>query len=139
MRTLRYALRGLLRSPGFTVAAVLCLGLGFGATTAIFSVVNAVIMLPLPYAQPECLVRLYTEFPGFPGGGLRKFWTSPIEYLELRRDLKSWQSLDAWTIGGANLGGGAEPLRITTSAVSGGLSSKPRRGSPARPGPHGRG
>ncbi len=121
MRTLRYALRGLLRSPGFTAASVLCLGLGFGATTAIFSVVNAVIMRPLPYAQPERLVRLYTEFPGFPGGGLRKFWTSPIEYVELRRDLKSWQSLDAWTIGGANLGGGAEPLRITTSAVSGGL------------------
>jgi putative ABC transport system permease protein len=110
-----------MRSPGFTAAAVLCLGLGIGATTAIFSVVNAVVMRPLAYAQPDRLVRLYTEFPGFPGGGLRKFWTSRAEYLDLKRDLKSWESLDGWTTSAANLGGGAEPLRVTVCIVTGGL------------------
>jgi putative ABC transport system permease protein len=78
-------------------------------------------MRPLAYAEPERLVRLYTEFPGFPGGGLRKFWTSRAEYLDLKRDLRSFESLDGWTNGGANLGGGASPLRITISTVTGGL------------------
>ncbi|MCC6362340.1 MAG: ABC transporter permease [Bryobacterales bacterium] len=121
MRDLQYALRMLLRSPGFTAAAVLCLALGIGATTAIFSIVNAVVLRPLPYRDPQRLVRLYTEFPTFPNGGLRRFWTSPPEFLELRRDLKSWSSLDAWTTSGINLGGGQEPVRLQGAYVSGGL------------------
>ncbi|MCC6392701.1 MAG: ABC transporter permease [Bryobacterales bacterium] len=121
MRDLQYALRMLLRSPGFTAAAVLCLALGIGATTAIFSIVNTVVLRPLPYRDPRRLVRLYTEFPTFPNGGLRRFWTSPPEFLELRRDLKSWSSLDAWTTSGINLGGGREPVRLQGAYVSGGL------------------
>src|SRR5712691_2242738 len=108
MRDLQYALRMLARSRTFTLAAVLCLGLGIGATSAIFSVINAVILKPLPYREPDRLVRLYTEFPGFPGGGLRRFWTSAPEFLDLRRETKSWEALEAFTTGGANLGGGAE-------------------------------
>src|SRR4051812_17392036 len=106
MRDLRYAARMLFRSRSFTAAAVLCLALGIGATTAIFSIVNAVVLRPLPYREPDRLVRLYTEFPTFPGGGLRRFWTSPPEFLELRRDLKSWENLEAFTTNGVNLGGG---------------------------------
>jgi predicted permease len=121
VQDLRYGIRMLLQSPGFSVAAVVCLALGIGATTAIFSIVYAVLLRPLPYSQPQKLVRVYTEFPNFPNGGLRRFWTSPPEFLDLRRYTHSWQSLDGWTNGGANIDGGKEPSRVTTSFVSGGL------------------
>jgi hypothetical protein len=74
----------LVKNPGFTLAAILCLALGIGATTAIFSVVNAVLLRPLAYRQPEKLVRVYTEFPTFPNGGLHRFWTSAPEFLASR-------------------------------------------------------
>ncbi|MGB7026431.1 MAG: ABC transporter permease, partial [Candidatus Acidiferrum sp.] len=102
-------------------AAVLCLMLGIGATTGIFTVVNAVLLQPLPYAHPEQLIRIYTEFPTFPNGGLHRFWASGPEFLDLRRDAHSWASLDAWISGGVNLAGKAEPVRVTAAYVSGGL------------------
>ena len=118
---LRHALRMLLKNPGFAAAAVLCLMLGIGATTGIFSVINAVLLRPLGYKQPERLVRIYTEFPTFPNGGLPRFWTSAPEFLDLRRDLKSWDSIDAWANTGANIAGITQPARVTASYVSGGL------------------
>ena len=117
----KHAARMLVKNPGFTFAAVVCLMLGIGATTAIFSVVNAVLLRPLPYKQPQDLVRVYTEFPTFPNGGLPRFWTSPPEFMDLRRDLRSFSSLDAWVNAGANIAGTAQPARVTASFVSGGL------------------
>src|SRR6266576_4299805 len=99
----QFAVRMMRKNPGFTTAAVLCLMLGIGATTGIFTVVNAVLLHPLPYSHPEQLIRVYTEFPTFPNGGLHRFWTSGPEFLDLRRDTHSWASLDAWITGGANL------------------------------------
>src|SRR5579864_7235654 len=116
---LRYGLRLLLKNPGFAGAAIVCLALGIGATTAIFSVVNAVLLRPLPYAQPERLIKVYSEFPNQPSG--RKFWVSPPEYIDLKRDTKSWESLDAWVNGGVNLGGSVEPVRVTGAYITGGL------------------
>ena len=120
-KDLRYAARMLVKTPGFTAAAVICLALGIGATSAIFSVVHAVLLRPLGYRDPGRLVRLYTEFPKFPNGGLRRFWTSPPEYDELKRELTSWESLDAWAISGVNLAGAAQPIRVAGAAVTGGL------------------
>jgi putative ABC transport system permease protein len=120
-KDLRYAARMLAKSPGFTAAAVICLALGIGATSAIFSVVHAVLLRPLGYRDPGRLVRLYTEFPKFPNGGLRRFWTSPPEYDELKRDLASWESLDAWSTSGVNLAGATDPIRVTGASVTGGL------------------
>jgi putative ABC transport system permease protein len=111
----------LLRNPGFTAAAAVCLALGIGATTAIFSVVNAVVLKPLPYRDSAKLVRLYSEFPEFHGGkGLGKFWISGPEFKELRRDLRSFDSLDAWSLQGVNLGAN-EPVRVTAAFVTGTL------------------
>ncbi len=120
-KDLRYSLRTLAATPGFTAAAILCLALGIGGTTAIFSVVHAVLLKPLGYRAPQDLVRLYTEFPTFPNGGLRRFWTSPPEYDELKREMTSWESLDAWRTGGVNLAGAADPMRVTACRVTGGL------------------
>src|SRR6202041_1858865 len=116
-----FALRMMRKNFGFTMAAVLCLMLGIGATTGIFTVVNAVLLRPLPYSHPEQLVRVYTEFPTFPNGGLSRFWTSVPEFFDLRRDTHSWASLDAWQTGGTNLGGKSQPVRVTAASVSGSL------------------
>jgi len=115
-----FALRMMRKNLGFTTAAVLCLMLGIGATTGIFTVVNAVLLRPLPYSHPEQLVRVYTEFPTFPNGGLPRFWTSAPEFFDLRRDTHSWASRDAWQTGGTNLGGRVSrcALRRLALAVS---------------------
>ena len=117
----RYGLRMLLRSPSFTAVSVLCLGLGIGATTAIFTVVDAVVMKPLPYTGSARMVRIYTDFPNFPGGGLHKFWLSPPEYLTLKKEVTRWESIEGWVNNGSNLSGGQIPIRVTTCFLSGGL------------------
>jgi len=138
IQDIKFCTRVLIKNPGFTAVAVLTLMLGIGATTGIFSVVNAVLLRPLPYAHPEQLVRVYSEFPTFPNGGLHRFWTSAPEFLELARTTRSWQSLDAWRTGGANLAGAAQPVRVTATFVSGGLlarwgSLRCKAGSSRRP------
>src|SRR5215472_6771609 len=115
----RYGLRLLIKNPGFAAAAMVCLALGIGATTAIFSVVNAVLLRPLPYINPQRLVKIYSEFPKQPSG--RRFWVSPPEYIDLKRETKSWESLDAWVNGGVNVGGSVVPVRLTGSYITGGL------------------
>ena len=116
-----FALRMMRKNLGFTAAAVICLLLGIGATTGIFTVVHAVLLKPLAYAHPEQLVRLYTEFPTFPNGGLRRFWTSAPEFLDLRRDTKSWATLDAWQTASVSIAGKTQPARVFGAAVSGTL------------------
>jgi predicted permease len=122
MSTLRYALRALANAPGFAAAAVLCLALGIGANTAIFTVVNAVLFRPLPFQESERLVRVYSEFPSYgSSGGFRKFWVSVPELLDLRRDMTVWESLEGYVLGGVNLSGGGEPVRVTAANVTGGM------------------
>ncbi|HYL99033.1 MAG TPA: ABC transporter permease, partial [Blastocatellia bacterium] len=121
LQDLRYGLRILAGKPGFSAVAISTLALGIGANTAIFSVVYGVIIKALPYRDPGQLVRLYSEFPTFPGGGLRRFQVSGPEFLELRRDAHSWQALDIWTDGGVNLTGAVQPIRVQASFVSGTL------------------
>ena len=79
----KYGIRMLLNKPGFAAVAVITLALGIGANTAIFSVVNAVLLRPLPYRQPGKLVRVYTEFPTM---NLKKFWMSPPEFLDIQNE-----------------------------------------------------
>jgi putative ABC transport system permease protein len=122
MSNFSYAFRGLLKNPGLAGAAILCLALGIGANTAIFTVVHAVILRSLPFQDPERLVRVYTEFPSYgSNGGFRKFWMSTPELLDLRRSTTSWESLEAYVITAINLAGGTEPIRVTAANVTGGM------------------
>jgi len=115
---LRHTVRSLWRTPTFTIASLLCLALGIGATSAIFTIVNAVVLRPLPYRDPNGLVRIYTEFPTFPNGGLHKFWVSEPEVFDLRNAAKSFQTIGAWVSTGANIAGQTQPLRVTTTYVT---------------------
>lgn len=122
MTDLRYAFRALRNNPALATVALVCLALGIGANTAIFTVVNAVVLRPLPFEDPERLVRVYTEFPTYgSSGGFRKFWMSTPELLDLRRLTESWEHLEAYTTTGVNLSGEAEPVRVTAASVTGGM------------------
>jgi putative ABC transport system permease protein len=123
MLELRYALRALFKNRTLAIAAIVCLAVGIGANTAIYTVVNSVVLRPLPFKDSERLVRVYTEFPSYgSSGGFHKFWMSTPELLDLRRMTTSWESLDAYVIGGANLSGGTgEPVRVTASAITVGM------------------
>ena len=116
---LRYGLRMLLHKPGFAAVAVITLALGIGANTAIFSVVNAVLLRPLPFREPGKLVRIYTEFPTM---DLKKFWMSPPEFLDIHNEADSWESIGAWTTTGRNVATSTdEPVRVTAAIITRGL------------------
>ena len=119
LQDLRYGLRMLLHKPGFAAVAVITLALGIGANTAIFSVVNAVLLRPLPYREPGKLVRIYTEFPTM---SLKKFWMSPPEFLDIQNEADSWESIGAWTTTGRNVATSTEePVRVTAAIITRGL------------------
>ena len=92
LQDLRYALRSLRKSPGFTAIAALTLALGVGATTAIFSVINAVMLRPLPFAQPDRLVRIWESNVerGWP-----TFAVSHPNFLDWRSQSRAFESLAA--------------------------------------------
>jgi predicted permease len=118
LQDLRYGMRMLLNKPGFAIVAVITLALGIGANTAIFSVVNAVLMRPLPYQEPDRLVRVYTEFPTM---DLKKFWMSVPEFMDIRKEAQSWESIGAWSTGGVNVATTSEPIRVTSASITRGL------------------
>ncbi len=118
---LKFTLRSLLKAPAFTAVAIATVALGIGGAVAIFSVVNTVLLKPLPYGEPERLARIYTEFPSAPNGLGHRGRASTTEYFELARDTQSWKSIDAWSRIGVNLVASGEPLRVTAGFVSGGL------------------
>ena len=115
LQDLRYSVRMLIKKPGFTLIAVMTLSLGIGANTAIFSVVNGVLLQPLPYKEPGRLVRVYSEFPTM---NLRKFWVSPPEFMEIQKEAKSWESIGAWAASGANIATTGEPIRVTSTSIT---------------------
>jgi putative ABC transport system permease protein len=111
----RHAVRALVRAPGFSLVIVLTLALGIGATTAIFSVVNAVILQPLAYPQPGELVHISSQFPN---QGFDQFWISPPEFLELQERARSFDAIGAFAIGQANLTAPDRPRRVNAARVS---------------------
>jgi putative ABC transport system permease protein len=114
---LRFGLRMLKRSPGFTATAVLTLALGIGANTAVFGILNAVLIRPPAFDRPEQLVKIWGEFPK---QGIPQNWISEPEVWDLRDAVTALSAVAAYSTGtGANLSRrGAEPLRVTTSQAS---------------------
>jgi putative ABC transport system permease protein len=96
--TLRFALRSLFRSPGFTLLAVITLALGIGANTAMFSILNSVLLKPLPYPNSAQLERIDRATPQNPQGRV-----SPADFLDLQREMESFGEIAAYTLGDTSL------------------------------------
>ncbi|MFL5580763.1 MAG: ADOP family duplicated permease [Gemmatimonadaceae bacterium] len=140
-RDVRYGVRSLRRAPAFVAVAVLCLGLGIGANAAIFSVVDAVLLRPLPYAEPERLVRAYESMRSWgPNSTGSVSW---MNYLQWRTDSRSFEELVAYLGGSADMQGRGEPERIrrvaSTDNLFRTLGVKPLLGRTFLPGEEERG
>src|SRR6266498_3859497 len=111
---LRFGFRTLTRKPGFTIVAIIALALGIGANTAIFSVVNSVLLRPLAYREPERLVVINHDYPKLS----LKATVSAIGYTHYRDNAKSFESVVAMTGGGFNLTGGGDPEQVNGSRIT---------------------
>src|SRR5881409_1809385 len=112
LQDVRYALRTLRAAPGFTAAVVLTLALGIGANTAIFSIVNAVLLRPLPYDEPDRVVLLWSHWINW-----TKTWVSQPELVDYQQQLRSLEHVAAFSNTSFNLTGAGEPLRIVAAQV----------------------
>ena len=136
MQDLRYGLRTLSKSPGFTVTAVLTLALGIGACTAIFSLVNAVLIRSLPYGDPERLVYLYTPNPQFKLP-TEVFGPAYADFYDLKRDSHSFQDMTAFGQSVFSLASQGAAERVSAARVDGDFfrtfQSAPERGRAISP------
>jgi predicted permease len=112
---IRYALRMLRKNPGFTAITVITLALGIGVNTAIFSLVDGILLRPLPYQQPDRLVRIVNSQRQI---GLETWGLSQANFTFLRDGNHSLESVAAYSTSGANLTGNGEPERVSLGTVS---------------------
>src|SRR5688500_1252994 len=115
LKDIRYGVRGLWKRPGFTAVAVLTLALGIGANTAIFSVVNAVLLRPLQFRDPERLVMIWEDatFAGFP-----RNTPAPANYVDWKTQTQSFEDVAASAESTFNLTGDGDPERVTAYQVT---------------------
>ncbi len=117
-RDVRHGLRGLIKSPGFTVAAITILGLGVGVNTAIFTIVNAVALRPLPFAESERLMRVWHTPPPQLFSGRPTFPLSPANYLDWQAESSSFEAMAAYIVRRVTLTGEGEPESLIAAQVS---------------------
>ena len=117
LRDIRYGVRSLLKRPGFTVVALITLALGIGANTAIFSLINAVLIRPLPFRDPDRLVWTW----GNVRNGSNRASVSPLDFLDYRQRNQTFEEFAAMISVplSANLTGGGEPERLSAAGVTG--------------------
>jgi predicted permease len=113
LQDLKYSIRGLQRNPGFTLAAVAALALGIGANTAIFSVVNSILLKPAPFRDPDRIMLLMTVFPQGSGAA-----GSPAKFLHWRQQESVLQDVTAYRTGAVNLTGDGQPEQLRSAQVS---------------------
>ena len=113
LQDLRYGFRGFLRQPGFSLTAILALALGIGANTAVFSVVYAVLLKPLPYPDPDALILVHDTYPAVPSASV-----SFAKLVALRQQTRTLSALGGFAPAGLTLTGGAEPEQIAATRVS---------------------
>ena len=116
VQDLRFGARALRRNPGFAAIAVLTLALGIGANAAIFSVVNAVLLEPLPWSEPDRAVMIWSKWVAFD-----KTWVATGEVVDYRRRASTLSEVAAWGDGQVNLTGDGEPERVAAGNVSANL------------------
>src|SRR5258708_8241529 len=116
LQDLRYALRRLKNDPGFAVVSVLTLALGIGANSAIFSIVNAVLLRPLPYKDPAKLVLLSEQMPTFP-----RLSVSNLNFQDMQSQSHSYEGVGAVRNGFSNMTGAGEAERLPSQIVTGNL------------------
>src|SRR5689334_16479654 len=115
LQDLRYGLRMLIKRPGFTIIAVLALALGIGANTAIFSIINAVLLRPLPYTAPERLVNLWETRPE---RGITQSTASYPNFADWRDQSDSFEYVAAYHSTDYILTGDDNPARLQGAVVS---------------------
>src|SRR4051794_41675392 len=111
---LRLAFRGLLKTPGFTLVAIVTVALAIGANTAVFSLVNALLIRPLPYKAPQDLVLIWEKFVN---QGLDRIPVSGPEYRDYEKNLKSYDRIAAFDYIDLNLTAGDMPERVQGAVV----------------------
>src|SRR5881409_4039207 len=111
LQDLRYGIRMLAKNPGFTAVAVLTLALGIGANSAIFSLVNAVLLKALPYHEPERIVMLWTDNPSM-NLGFHELPPTPLDLLDWRNQARSFEQIAAFKTKLADISGQGEPERV---------------------------
>jgi putative ABC transport system permease protein len=118
IRDLRYAARGLAKAPGFTLAAIVVLGLGVGANTAIFSVVNAVVLRPLPFPDADRMMSLWHTPPPQQFKGTRIFWLSPANFIDWKQQSHVFERAAVYQLGRRTITGQGEPYASLTARIS---------------------
>jgi predicted permease len=118
IQDLKYGLRVLRKNPGFTAAAILVLALGIGANTAIFSVVNAVLLRPLPLPEPERLMLVWHVPPAKSFPGVTRFSVSPANYLDWQKQNHVFEKMAALSRPSMNLTGGPQPESLTVGSAT---------------------
>ena len=119
LQDLRFALRLMRRQPSYALFVVLTLAIGIGANTAVFSVVNGVLLKPLPFAQSDRLVAIWGRFDPESGFDFPRFVLSIPENLDYRNQSRSYEEVAAWAPTSLTVGGeSAEPERVTGAAVT---------------------
>jgi hypothetical protein len=126
IRDLLYALRSMRRAPGYTAAALLTLALGIGANTAIFGVIDSILIRPLSYPHAEDLVGVWHTAPGLAAFGSSASCT-PSMYFTYREENRSFQQFGVWSSGGASVTGIAEPELPRALLVTYGCTGCPWR------------
>ena len=118
-RDARHAIRGLRRTPAFTAAVILTLALGIGANTAVFAVIDSILIQPLPYPQAEALVGVWHTAPGVPGAGT--IGCTPSMYFTYREENKTFEYFGLWRSGDASVTGTADPELLRVLLVTHGV------------------